>query len=353
MPPLTERPDPDDFFADTRMSIGDHIEDLRTHLFRAIGGFLVGLIFGFFLGRPVMLFIAAPVESQLVKFYESRVQRMREELKAQSEELIRVNQPQEVKLDLEVSDLRKALQLDPPANNAADSTEPQWVGVRARIYPAQFAIATDMAHRVVSRPPTLTAFSVTETLIVWLKVSMACGVVIASPWIFWQLWSFIAAGLYPHEKRQVYAYLPGSIFLFLAGVALCELVVLPAAVRYLLLFNEWVGIEPDLRLTEWLSFAVFVPLTFGAAFQTPLVMYVLYRVGIMEVETYKKHRKMAFFVLAIVACLLAATPDAVGMLSLSVPLWLLYEVGILLCRWFPRPKSEFDDEDSEMAYVGE
>ena len=281
-----------------------------------------------------------------MRFYEKRVNQRREELQAQNEALLEFNKPQLIPLQLPSKHF-------PNLAKEGAVSDGEWTTVLVRIPPVDVAIALDAATRIVSRPPTLAAFSVTETLLVWLKVSMACGVVIASPWIIWQLWSFIAAGLYPHERRQVYAYLPGSIFLFLTGVTFCELIVLPAAVTYLLAFNEWVGIEPDLRLTEWLSFAVFVPLAFGAAFQTPLVMYVLYRVGILDVETYQKHRKMAFFGLAILACFLAATPDAVGMLSLSVPLWALYEVGILLCRWFPRPKSEIEEEDEQLAYTGE
>jgi sec-independent protein translocase protein TatC len=346
VPSPAERPDPDDFFADTRMSIGDHIEELRMHLFRAIGGFLVGLVFGFFLGQPVMHLIAAPVESRLMKFYQARVERKRQELAEQNAEILKYDAPQDVTIQLPRN-------LFPGAAGPGDGDGGEWLTVRARIPPVQFAIATDMATRVVSRPPTLAAFSVTETLLVWLKVSMACGVVLASPYIFWQLWSFIAAGLYPHERRQVYSYLPGSIFLFLAGVFFCELIVLPAAVSYLLAFNEWVGIEPDLRLSEWLSFAVIVPLTFGAAFQTPLVMYVLNRIGIVDVSVYRKHRKMAYFLLAILGAFIAATPDAMGMLAISVPLWGLYELGIQLCRWFPRPKPEFEEEDAELAYTGE
>jgi sec-independent protein translocase protein TatC len=344
-----DRLDPDDFFADTRMSFGDHIEDLRVHLFRAIAGFIVGLLFGFFLGQPVMHWIAKPVESQLLRFYADRLERKKKELADQNAELLRYDLPQEVAIQLP-RDLLPGAPADP---DGADGEDGKWVTVHARLRPVQIAIATDMANRIVSRPPTLAAFSVTETFLVWLKVSMACGVVLASPWIFWQLWSFVAAGLYPQERRQVYAYLPGSIFLFLFGVFFSEILVLPAAVSYLLAFNEWVGIEPDLRLSEWLSFAVFVPLAFGAAFQTPLVMYVLFRVGIVELEFYQKNRKMAFFVLAILGGLLAATPDALGMLSLAIPLWCLYEFGILLCRWFPRPKSEFEEEDAELAYSGE
>ncbi len=348
MPLQLERADPDDFFAETRMSIGDHIEELRLHLFRAIGGFLVGLIFGFFLGRPVMLFIAAPVESQLMKFYEDRVERKRQELAEQNKTLEKYNRPQEVPLQFSKKELL-ALTGRPMPEGEAD----EWVPVHARIPPVEVAIALDPATRVVSRPPTLAAFSVTESLLVWLKVSVACGVVLASPWIFWQLWSFIAAGLYPHEKRQVYAYLPGSVALFLFGVAFSELIVLPAAVQYLLLFNDWLGIEPDLRLSEWLSFAVFVPLIFGVSFQTPVVMYALYRVGIVDAELYSKHRRMAIFLLAIVACLLAATPDPFGMMSLAIPLWCLYELGIWLCHWFPRPKPAFEDADGEGEYTGE
>ena len=346
MPSQIERPDPDDFFADTRMSIGDHIEELRAHLLRAIAGFLVGLVFGFFLGRPVMLLIAAPVESRLMKFYADRVERKRRELAEQQSEIMKLDAPQEVTIHLPRS-------LFPGVAAPADGEDGRWLTVPARIPPVQFAIATDLANRIVSRPPTLAAFSVTETLLVWLKVSMACGVVLASPYIFWQLWSFVAAGLYPQERRQVYSYLPGSIFLFLAGVAFCEMIVLPAAVSYLLAFNEWVGIEPDLRLSEWLSFAVIVPLTFGAAFETPLVMYVLNRVGIVEVDVYRKHRRMAYFLLAILGAFIAATPDAVGMAAIAIPLCFLYEFGILLCRWFPRPKSEFEDEEEGEAYTGE
>jgi sec-independent protein translocase protein TatC len=346
VPSQIERPDPDDFFADTRMSIGDHIEELRAHLLRAIGGFLIGLIFGFFMGRPVMLLIAAPVESRLMKFYADRVERKRKELAEQQSSIMQYDAPQSVTIQLPRT-------LFPGAAAPADGKDGEWLSVPARIPPVQFAIATDLANRIVSRPPTLAAFSVTETLLVWLKVSMACGVVLASPYIFWQLWSFVAAGLYPQERRQVYSYLPGSIVLFLAGVAFCELIVLPAAVSYLLAFNEWVGIEPDLRLSEWLSFAVIVPLTFGAAFETPLVMYVLNRVGIVEVDVYRKHRRMAYFLLAILGAFIAATPDAVGMAAIAIPLCFLYEFGILLCRWFPRPQSEFAEEDEELAYTGE
>ena len=102
---------------------------------------------------------------------------------------------------------------------------------------------------------------------------------------------FVAAGLYPPEKRLVHVYLPVSLGLFLAGVLICEFFVIPKAIEALLWFNEWLGFKPDLRLNEWLSFAIFMPLIFGLSFQTPLVMVFLNKLGIVGVETFRGKRK--------------------------------------------------------------
>src|SRR5205807_1756502 len=126
--------------------------------------------------------------------------------------------------------------------------------------------------------------------------------------------------------------LPLSVLLFLGGVALCEFVVLPTGVDYLLSFNEWLGADPELRLQEWLDFALLMPLVFGCCFQTPLVMMVLDRLGLCGADTFRRRRKLAVFLLAILAAVVSATPDWYNMLALTLPLWGLYEIGILLCR---------------------
>jgi sec-independent protein translocase protein TatC len=211
----------------------------------------------------------------------------------------------------------------------------------------KWAGAMQQAQREFGRRPTLSTLSVTEAFIVYFKVSIYVGLVLAAPWIFYQLWSFIAAGLYPNEKRLVHVYLPFSIGLFLFGVVLCQFWVIPVAIGYLLSFNEWMNLEPDLRLNEWLSFAIMMPLIFGIAFQLPMVMFALYRVGIVDVATYKKHRRIAMFLMAVLAVILSASPDVFSMMSLTVPLWLLYEVGILMCWWSPRPQYVEDEPEAE------
>jgi sec-independent protein translocase protein TatC len=229
--------------------------------------------------------------------------------------------------------------------------EPEWVTVPVQVRPLEWLLLLDRAERAVLRPPGLTAMSATETFLVYFQVSLYSGVVLASPWIFYQLWAFVAAGLYPHERRRVYAYLPLSVALFLGGVGLCELVVLPLGVEYLLGYNDWLGVEPNLRLSEWLGFALLMPLVFGTAFQTPLVMVFLNRVGLFSVDTYRRHRRLALFLLTALAAALTVTPDAVNMLALAAPLWGLYELGILLCRLTSRPTAVDEAEGQELLEV--
>src|SRR5207302_9524384 len=94
------------------------------------------------------------------------------------------------------------------------------------------------AQRLVGRRPTLVRLNRQEGMLVYFTVAMVCSLVLGSPWIFWQIWSFIAAGLYPYEKRPFYVYLPFSLGLFLAGVLVCQFLVLPKAIAALLWFNE-------------------------------------------------------------------------------------------------------------------
>ena len=345
----------DDYFSDTRMSFGEHLEDLRTHMIRALIGFGICLGIGFVLdafgaitglpigiGRPTLEFIAKPVEIALQSFYDRRVQQARDDLKAgRNSDLQRDNIPQPVQLDVHVNELRRALGLEPLAG------EEQYVPLPVRIRPVEFAIELNPAAKHIGKRPALTTLSVQEALMVYIWVSLVCGIVISSPWVFWQIWSFIAAGLYPNEKRYVHVYLPFSLGLFLGGILLCQFFVMPQAVKALLWFNEWIGLEPDLRLNEWLGFAILTPLVFGISFQTPLVMLFLERLGIFDIEAFRNNRRFAWFIMAIFAAVITPTVDPSGMLFLWIPMGLLYELGIYLIKMSPRSELDQGVPDSE------
>ncbi len=340
--------DPEDMFADTRMSFGDHLEELRLHLWRAVVGFGVALFLSFFIGRPVLSFIAHPVEVQLQKFYDRRYEKIMAEWKAGTNpELEARNQPRDVELLFD----RDALKRLAGVFGVRDPELPEegtFLALPTRIKPLQIASALRDANLAIGRRPALTTLSAQEAFLVYFQVCLVCGLIIGSPWIFIQIWMFIAAGLYPHEKRYVHVYLPFSLGLFLGGVALCQFVVIPKALEALLWFNEWIGLEPDLRLNEWLSFAILMPLVFGLSFQTPLVMLFLERIGLVDVNTYRAKRRLAWFLLAIFAAVVSPSIDAVSMMFLWVPLGLLFELGIWLCALSPRPTGlDVDVPDSE------
>jgi sec-independent protein translocase protein TatC len=371
--------DPDDFFAETRMTFGDHIEDLRTHLWRAIFGFGIALFISFFFGHHVLQFITKPLKAELSRFYERRTrkilaQRMedpaylaagrptpfsqiqipKKQWLARNGEDVKMPRPQvetaEVreKHERQTSAIRALWDkvfgdeeaIDPGENEEVypikeDEVDNELVTIWFR-YPEPLvteALLQEQARLYMDteNPATL---NVQEAFVVWFKVCIVCGIVIGSPWIFWQIWAFVAAGLYPHEKKLVHVYLPVSLMLFLGGVAMCEFFVIPKAVSYLLWFNEWMGLKPDLRLNEWLGFAIFLPVVFGLCFQTPLVMLFAGRLGIVDAQFFRDKRRYIWFGMAFFSALITP-PDAITMVLLWAPMGLLYELGIWLTQMYP------------------
>ena len=110
------------------------------------------------------------------------------------------------------------------------------------------------------------------------------------------------------------------------------------------MFNAWLGIEQDIRISEWLGFVLILPLGFGIAFQLPLVMLFLERIGIFDVEAYVMKWRIAILIIAVISMFLTPA-DPYSMLLMAVPLTVLYFGGILLCRYMPKRKSPFDAEE--------
>ena len=180
-----------------------------------------------------------------------------------------------------------------------------------------------------------------EAFMIYLKAAMLTGVVLAAPWIFYNIWNFVAAGLYPHEKNQVFIYLPISLVLFFAGAALAFGFVFQPVLNFLFQFNQGLNAEFDPRIGEWLSFVLILPLGFGISFQLPLVMLFINRIGLVTVELYMQQWRMAILIIFVVAMVLTPA-DPVSMLLMAIPLCGLYVLGIAMCLWMPRNRNPFD-----------
>jgi sec-independent protein translocase protein TatC len=177
---------------------------------------------------------------------------------------------------------------------------------------------------------------------IYVKASLVSGAVIASPWIFYYIWSFVASGLYPHEKHYVHLFGPLSLGLFVAGASLAFFVVFDYVLDFLFGINAWVQIDPDPRISEWMGFALLMPIGFGISFQLPLVMLFLERIGIFSIKDYVEKWQIAVLVIAIVSMLLTPA-DPMSMLLMAIPLTALYFAGIAFCRYMPKRKGPFRD----------
>ena len=310
LPPQTF--DPDDF----RMTIGEHLEELRKRLIYGLLGFAVALMFFFIpaVGERVLVIFCAPL------------------------------------------------------------------------------IHGQKKHHLEQQ---LNAIGITEVFMTYLQICIICAVVVAGPWLVYQLWLFVAAGLYPKERKTITKYIPLSVALLVSGVLFVYFLVLPLTVDFFLTFNSgiplpsggspakvvdnaqlplrfpaidgdpvnppdgaaWYNIPEErlkiiihgetrvlqfssqnliasqFTLDDYIGFVLTFMLVFGLAFQLPLVLLALVRVGLVEIDFLRKQRRIVYFVMAIVAAVIAPGDVVTSMLALLIPLLVLYEFGIWLAQW--------------------
>jgi len=169
------------------------------------------------------------------------------------------------------------------------------------------------------------------------------GILLASPVIFWQIWAFIAPGLYRHEKRVVLPFSLLSSVCFLGGAAFGYYVVFPPAFRFLMGYTtDFLSALPT--VTEYFSLSLRLLIAFGVIFELPVFMVLLAKLGIVDQPFLSRNRKYAFLLSFIIAAILTPTPDVVNQLLMAVPLVILYEVSIVAVRLFGR-KTAAEGED--------
>ncbi|MDA7951387.1 MAG: twin-arginine translocase subunit TatC [Pirellulaceae bacterium] len=188
----------------------------------------------------------------------------------------------------------------------------------------------------------LQTLSAQEAFMIWVKAGFVAGMVIGCPWIFWRIWTFVASGLYAHERKYIYLYVPISVGLFFLGIAVAYFFVFHYVLNFLFSFNSWMNIDPDPRISEWIGFMLMLPLGFGISFQLPLVMLFLERIQIFTVEMYLNKWRVALLVIFVISMLLTPA-DPQSMLLMAAPLTGLYFVGISMCKWMPKGENPFDN----------
>ena len=160
---------------------------------------------------------------------------------------------------------------------------------------------------------------------------------LASPVIFWQIWRFVAPGLYNYEKKVVLPFSFLSSICFLGGTAFGYFIVFPPAFRFLVGYSTDF-LSPMPAVTEYFSLALRLLIAFGVIFELPILMVFLAKIGIVDVAFLNKNRKYAILINFIIAAILTPTPDVVNQMLMGVPLLVLYEVSVLAVWLFGRKK---------------
>jgi sec-independent protein translocase protein TatC len=175
------------------------------------------------------------------------------------------------------------------------------------------------------------ALKPTESLSNYMKVALFCGVILAMPFIVYQIGRFITPGLTKRERRYLYVLVPGATLCFLTGVAFAYFVMLPAALPFLGSFMADL-VEQNWAIGEYLSFVTSLLFWIGVAFELPLFVYFLAKAGVIDAQTLSKNRKYAVIAIAFLSAVITPTVDPLNMALVMGPLIVLYEVGVILAR---------------------
>jgi len=224
------------------------------------------------------------------------------------------------------------------------------VAIVLALFPGPAALYDLLAAPLVAHLPkgaTLIATSVISPFMVPLKVLMMSAFLLALPVVLWQVWSFVAPGLYTHEKKLVLPLVASSTILFFLGVAFCYFFVFGQVFSFIQSFApKSITATPDIE--AYLSFVLTMFLAFGLAFEVPIVVIVLARMRIVTIQKLKDFRGY-FVVLAFVIAAIVTPPDVVSQLALAIPMCLLYEVGIWAAQLFIKHTQAPDDSAEASA----
>ncbi len=306
---------------DSTMSLGDHLEELRTRLSLAILGLVIGAAASLIFGTHIITFIERPY-----------IKAMRERIKAEPSI---VAEPNAVAL---VETLFKNLITEAQTDPNAPAIDPNQIAFLHRVAVATVRqwrdayLAVDSnSINTLPRYARLQTLAPAEAFSAYMKVSFIAGLILMSPWVFYQLWMFVAAGLYEHERRYVRTAVPFSTALFVAGALFFLFIVAPISLRFFLMFADLMDVASNWTLQRYISFVTVLMLVFGLAFQTPIAIFILNRTGLVSLTALRRVRKYVFLSVFIIAAVVTP-PDIISQIMLGLPLYALYELGILLAH---------------------
>ena len=235
--------------------------------------------------------------------------------------------------------------------------------LRTRIIRAVIGLAVGMvialilsqpAIQIINEPfykavgkKSLVTTNMMDPFTLYMRITLYMGILIASPWIIYQIWMFVAAGLYKHERKYVVYAVPFSAALFITGALFFLFYISPMLLGAFNIFNKWMGVEMMVTLDNHVTFMTNMMMVFGFCFQLPIAVLLLGKMGLVTVKSLGRYRKFVIVGILILAAFVTS-PSPLDQIALAIPMWLLYEIGVLLVYFLVERKRRA--EDAAMGY---
>ena len=313
------------------MSLGDHLEELRARLILMLLGVVIGLVIALAFGSRLVSFMEAPYFHAMQK--QNQPEEKEDEENLSDDVTVSTENLVSIKISEQNVDSLKSLK---PGDSFLAYVESYQDDPNNPAFAELKEIEASQEARPVKQLQTI---ELSEGFLVYLKVCLVFGVIFVSPWIFWQIWTFISAGLYCHEKKFVKAVAPISAALFITGSVFFMAVVAPLAMAFFIRFNSAMGVASNWTLKSYMSFVLTLTLVFGAAFQMPIAIVFAEMMGLISIEMLTKNRKYVILGLLFIAAV-ATPPDVISQVLLAAPLYVLYESSILVCRFLRKREKQ-------------
>lgn len=178
----------------------------------------------------------------------------------------------------------------------------------------------------------LVVTGVTEAFFVKLKLAFLAGFIISFPVVVLSLWGFIKPALYPSERKYIYILFPITILLFVGGVVFAYFGILPLVLNFFI-YIAGSNLDTMFKVDQYVSFVMAFTLPFGVVFELPVVVFFLTKMGWITYETLSKNRKYAILLIFILAAALTPGPDPISQCMMGIPMYILYEVSVVVARW--------------------
>jgi Tat protein translocase TatC len=301
------------------MTFGQHLTELRKRLVVSILT-VIGALFLFLLAKdPLTEVIMAPYRAAwfrtLDTFYETTI----------ANGLARADRGQLQKFELENLEFWEA-NYPKIREQKLTAKEEQYVADR-------------MPMHGFKLPYALLSITLLQDVFVWMSTAFVAAIVLSAPVLLHQMWKFIGAGLYRHERRVVMRFVPLSILLFMGGVAFGYLVMVPQATYWLLNLMNPANVQGQITIRDYFSFLFTLTAALGVVFQLPLVMVALVKVGIVQPPFYTKYWRHSVVAIFIV-CAVLTPPDPFTQSMMAIPMCGLYVLGLVLSRAVARKAKE-------------